>query len=353
MLKSLKLENFRGFKSFELKNLGRINLLVGKNSSGKTSILEAIHLLKTEMELSVLSDIIKNRNEYLFRDQQSLPDLDIKLLFHQRNPQLSDSFLIEASTDERIESLRASLQPWSKQLTQEIALNEGEALSPYSLAIDINQNQKNRRELALSSEISLAQDMVLKRLKYNTFDRFKYIAFSDISQKDLIEFFERIELTEKEELLYQVLKIVHPHIERIAPQRSSQGDFRVLLVNSKTAIPLKHLGGGVWHTLVIALSLLNSQGGVLLIDDIDTGLHYSVMSDLWRQIWLIAKALDVQVFATTHSSDCWQSLAEMANRHETNGDGIRIHRIEQNKSTSIVFDEQKMSIAANREIEVR
>ena len=42
MLKSVKIENFRGFKSFELQQLGRINLLVGENNTGKTSILEAI-----------------------------------------------------------------------------------------------------------------------------------------------------------------------------------------------------------------------------------------------------------------------------------------------------------------------
>jgi hypothetical protein len=56
---------------------------------------------------------------------------------------------------------------------------------------------------------------------------------------------------------------------------------------------------------------------------------------------------------TTHSSDCWQSLADIAEQSEINGDGIRIHRIEKGARHSIVFDERKIIIAANREIEVR
>ena len=45
MLKTLKIENFRGFQSFELQPLGRVNWLVGENNSRKTSILEAIQFL--------------------------------------------------------------------------------------------------------------------------------------------------------------------------------------------------------------------------------------------------------------------------------------------------------------------
>jgi predicted ATP-dependent endonuclease of OLD family len=63
--------------------------------------------------------------------------------------------------------------------------------------------------------------------------------------------------------------------------------------------------------------------------------------------------LDVQVFATTHSSDCWQSLADIAEQENVTDDGIMIHRIEKGKSKSIVFNEAQIVIAAERELEVR
>ncbi len=51
MLQSLKIEGFRGFQNFEMANLGRINLLVGKNNSGKTSILEAILIYVSRFDI--------------------------------------------------------------------------------------------------------------------------------------------------------------------------------------------------------------------------------------------------------------------------------------------------------------
>ena len=58
MLRSLKIENFRCFQNFELQQLGRINLLVGKNNSGKTSILEAVHLLTSQASLEFLQEVL-------------------------------------------------------------------------------------------------------------------------------------------------------------------------------------------------------------------------------------------------------------------------------------------------------
>lgn len=61
----------------------------------------------------------------------------------------------------------------------------------------------------------------------------------------------------------------------------------------------------------------------------------------------------MQVFATTHNSDCWTSLASIAEQQDATEDGIRIHRIEKGKETSVVFTEPQIVIAAEREIEVR
>jgi hypothetical protein len=77
------------------------------------------------------------------------------------------------------------------------------------------------------------------------------------------------------------------------------------------------------------------------------------MLDLWRLICRTAEKLDIQVFATTHSSDCWKSLAEVAQSQEFPETEITIHRIERGKKASVVFNEQEMAIAAERDIEVR
>ena len=77
------------------------------------------------------------------------------------------------------------------------------------------------------------------------------------------------------------------------------------------------------------------------------------MLDMWTIICQVAKKLNVQVFATTHNSDCWKSLAAVANSEKSLENGITIQRIEKGKPTSVIFDEEEMMIAAERDIEVR
>jgi AAA15 family ATPase/GTPase len=113
------------------------------------------------------------------------------------------------------------------------------------------------------------------------------------------------------------------------------------------------MGDGIWRILGLILALVNVKDGVLLVDEIDTGLHYSVMLDMWKIVCQVAKRLNVQVFATTHNSDCWKSLAAVANSENALENGITIQRIEKGKPASIIFDEQEMAIAAERDIEVR
>jgi AAA15 family ATPase/GTPase len=124
-------------------------------------------------------------------------------------------------------------------------------------------------------------------------------------------------------------------------------------MNVDERVSIGSLGDGVWRMLGIVLALVNVKNGILLVDEIDTGLHYSVMYDMWKLILKTAKKLNIQVFATTHNSDCWKSLAEVAEKEEFEEDEVTIHRIEKGATSSIMFDKKQMMIAAERDIEVR
>jgi AAA15 family ATPase/GTPase len=127
----------------------------------------------------------------------------------------------------------------------------------------------------------------------------------------------------------------------------------VRLSDSSLPVPIGSMGDGIWRILGLALSTISARGGVLLIDEIDTGLHFTVMSDMWKLIWKMANRLNLQVFATTHNSDCWTSLATIASQEDAMLDGITIQHIKSGKETSIVFTEREIVIAAERGLEVR
>jgi hypothetical protein len=159
-------------------------------------------------------------------------------------------------------------------------------------------------------------------------------------------------LTPEEEEAIRALRIIEPLIERVAYLSESSG-FVVNLKSSKPRLPLGSLGGGLKHFLALVLNLLSARGGFLLVDEIDTGLHYSVMLDMWRLLVETAKRLDVQVFATTHGLDCVRALARLRNRYPDTAAEVTVHRVEKGSPKTVVYDTDEIVIAAEHHIEVR
>ena len=194
----------------------------------------------------------------------------------------------------------------------------------------------------------------------------QFVRSSSLDKETMKNLFDQIVLTPDEDLVIQALKSIEPDIERIASinprlrgsfvvQKTNNSDQRIPLASmiNFQRIPIGSMGDGISRILGLTLALINAKNGVLLVDEIDTGLHFSAMSDMWKLLYETAKRLNVQVFATTHSRDCWESLAEIAETEDSSENDIVIHRIEKGRANSIVIGEDEMAIAAERGIEVR
>ncbi|WP_414545484.1 AAA family ATPase [Nostoc sp. CCY0012] len=372
MLKSVKIENFRGFKSFELQQLGRINLLVGENNSGKTSILEAIQLLCSRNNLEPIRESINKRGEYLFDDERrGERKLDIRHLFYGHEIELGSRFSIVSTTDGNIQEqligsieIRKNLHRESYNQLPEVIYDEvPDVLKETDLIIQWTQEKKEDfLKLPLMPNGTLPVDYILRsrRDTKNPAIITQFITSSSLGTEKMIELFDQVVLTPEEKLVEQALNRVDSKIQRIAPVSSqksrylsdSRGGFLVLLSDNKR-VPIGSMGDGIWRILGLALATVCAKDGYLFIDEIDTGLHFTTMSDMWKMIWETSKRLNVQVFATTHNSDCWKSLSDIAEQENAIEDSIRIHRIEKGKEKNIVFIEPEIVIAAEENIEVR
>jgi AAA15 family ATPase/GTPase len=113
------------------------------------------------------------------------------------------------------------------------------------------------------------------------------------------------------------------------------------------------MGDGIWRLLGLALALARTENGILLIDEIDTGLHYSVMENMWKLVNETAKNHNIQVFATTHSRDCYESLAAVCRDSVSMRSEVTIQRLERGETKSVAYTEQEIVAAANRGMEVR
>ncbi|MGB3401294.1 MAG: AAA family ATPase [Microcoleaceae cyanobacterium] len=403
MLENLKIENFRGFQSFELQQLGRVNLLVGQNNSGKTSILEAIQLLCSRTNIEPLREIMEKRGEYIHNEEERFPSniLDIRHLFYGHEIKLksqlsisgkekdhSEIFIIyigshssdRSNNDTNPESYSSDFN----KLEEILHINDrsDNDTNPESYDYDFNELEKNSHihiqwsdgieeeniDGYLSDDGGLQENFrrlsrvidYSKKIR-NLPIKTNFVTSSSLTTYEMIEFFDRIVLTPEEKIVQDAVKMIDMNVERIAVISSKiykdlgfREGFVVLRSDNHQRVPIGSFGDGTWRMLGLALAIVNVKDGVLLVDEIDTGLHFTAMSKMWKLIWETAKKLNVQVFATTHNSDCWKSLASIAceeNAHEEGG--ITIQRIEPDKNTAIAFNEREIVIAAERDLEVR
>lgn len=372
MLQSLEIENFRQFSHFTIPKLGRINLLTGKNNSGKTSILEAIYLLMTQEhpaqsivnlhinrgEVSPLgnSGEYVNSREYiaeithLFNNRNVNNGEVVRILgLHQEGTKESISIQIDTSQKGGLKLHSLSdirKETWPKLLLEKQDQNFGSL----SYSVDISPDFKIPFDRSLYSQDSSPYDQDLE-----------FLVSTDLNSEKVAKLFDEIVLTPKEDLVIEAIQIIEPKIRRIAPDHgkfervnlSSRQGFLIQFRDENNRNPMGSMGDGIWRLLGIALTMVNAKGQVLLIDEIDTGFHYSVMVDLWKFIWKSAKKLDIQVFATTHSRDCWEALGELIEAEEIYDDEIMIHRIDAKRDHSTSYDTDKIVIAAEDKVEVR
>jgi hypothetical protein len=186
----------------------------------------------------------------------------------------------------------------------------------------------------------------------------QFITAESLDGTELISLWDKVALTPNEERVIKALQFLDLNVERIAPQVGGQyfyprGGFIVKIKDVAHPLPVGSMGDGMWRMLAMAIAIAHCKDGVLLVDEIDTGLHYTVMANMWRLIFGAAAELNVQVFATTHSSDCIRSLAELCYEETEVADNITLQRIEKGNPVAIPYTAGEIEIAAERRVEVR
>ncbi len=374
MISSIQIDGYRGFKQFEMSDLGRVNLLVGTNNSGKTSVLEAIDLLTSRGDPVSLWDVLMRRGETLSAmfslaspgAREQLEEADVSHLFTGHEAHIGAKFALKATNEFPERSVEFTVVEPSHEERREVFGPEEDGSLSSRLALQIKGEPAPRAPmLPLSRSGGLNLHTVDNRTRWRESDGrpSQLITTDSLSGRQLIAFWDNIALTSSEELVLKALRFLDPDIERIAPQSGTRhsyfgatprpGGFLVKRSGVDQPTPIGSMGDGMWRMLVMAIAITQCKGGVLLVDEIDTGLHYTVMADMWRLNFGAAKALDVQVFATTHSFDCIQSLASVCVSDTDTENTVTLQRVEAGKAKAVPYSENEIQVAAERNIEVR
>jgi predicted ATPase len=181
-----------------------------------------------------------------------------------------------------------------------------------------------------------------------------FVTTDRLDPSDLARLWTSVVLKPAEDRAVEALRLIEPRLDRIAISESGGTVVaQVRLRGATEPVPLGTLGEGVSRLLTLVLHLAVTQRGFLLVDEIESGLHWSVMPKLWRFLVETARALDVQVIATTHSKDCLEGLAELHRSHPSLAEHVSVHRLEVGRETSVRFDAGGIAQYLDMELEAR
>ncbi len=372
MLSSLHIKNFRGVNEISIEHLGQVNLLVGKNNVGKTTILEALSVYGSEP--SNLSLVLRSILE--MRDDQIRPGTDdmgtFLRIFHTGNideelyigPIQPSQMGVTIQTGwaflERAEdgiSYKHERGNWFKAVkpTREIDPVLIVDRSGAQSVVEFNDRRFSPRRVKES----------VRRL--SSF----FLRSSGLTNEEMNFLWDSIALTSKEDQVVEALRLIDPGIDRITliegddenarsrySGRRDRSSTRFPFFRRKGAspepIPLRNLGDGMTRLFELSLSLVSTENGQLLIDEVDSGLHYLALEDIWNFIFRLSRDLKVQVFATTHSADCIGAFSRAAEASDNEGMIIRLQREElDGKLYATPYDEAELNIITRHKIEVR
>jgi len=329
MINSLYIKNYRIFKELHINKFAKVNLIIGKNNVGKTSLLEAIMLLVSNKNMIYnIFQILSHRKEFLDTNLKTQKLLEIlTTLFHNRD--VSDEFFI--------------------------GLNEPEAYSIYLTnqppTLIIKQADKIIDKILLS-EIQQRLDSVINNETNIAFVK----ANIPESSESLSQTWGKIALSDKEEYIIDAIKIIDDKIERFAfiDDTIHLKKAIVKLRDTKQPVSLNSMGDGINQILRTILALVRCENGYLLIDEFATGLHWSVQMAFWKMIFQLSQKLNIQIFATTHSLDTLTAFQEIAKSENYNSEAAVIKlQSKKNKIKAIHFKMQDIMIAVEQNIEVR
>ncbi|MDD5262906.1 MAG: ATP-binding protein [Methylacidiphilales bacterium] len=365
MIQSIDIQGYRGFSHFEMSELGVINLLVGGNNSGKTSVLEAIYLLTSRGDPESIWRLLWRRGEQLPNDRQRdlEPEIDICHLFTGHDLHVGSRITLSARNQSPKRVIEFEIAEPTQKDRDSIRLQAPPNRFPLVMHVTGTQVPTTIIPITRKGGISSETFEMPRRIRGRVNDdseRAQFITTESLNANELVKMWDKVALTPNEALVMKAIQFLDPNIERIASQSTSdyysvptRGGFKIKLKGHEQPVPIGSMGDGMWRMLALAIAISNSKGGVLLVDEIDTGLHYTVMSQMWSLLYESAKALNVQIFATTHSSDCVDSLAKICVGDLDPQYRVTLQRIEAGKKKSVPYSEGEIKMASARKIEVR
>ena len=331
---SLFIKNYKVFKDFKIDRLNRINIFAGFNNTGKTTLLEATYLLTKQNNIGAFFELVKLKNKLS------------KLNTHYLNSYVQDEIEIsgnfnEVQTEIKLRKFEAT--------AKEIDKKDDYIASYESISTIDGDKLTNTIHTFEASPLIRYVDKV--EIICNSLFKSPYF----YNQQEIINTHSKnVEL----KVFGMVVKFISNHIDKNIQNinLTEKNDIKRFLVDSKIfpekSVDITNYGEGLQRIFEIALAFAYCKNGVLLIDELETAIHYSLLVDFTKFIQELAVKFNVQVFITTHSKECIGAFVE----NDVHNEDINFYtmlRGEDNQIETIVYNDEALINELEQDLEVR
>lgn len=300
-LKHLTITNFRGFDSLEIDGFSKINLFVGKNNSGKTSVLEAL-FLSLGMSNPMLPNMINQ-----IRGLNSGNAKHLSYLFYGLKMENKPSFLAQfTDNSER----RLTLEAKYKQ--NESISNTSSASVPELIGLDLNfrEIKGNKQNFNRKSSLTFKKNTISQTIPGDYNEKLYAVFVADKNDMaTLIRFSEMI----KRKVDNSILEALQKFDDDIRDIKALPDGIYFDVKNVEELVPINVMGDGIRRFLNIVSAVYEKEKSFVCIDEIENGLHYSAYKLLWKSLLSFSSQNNVQLFITTHNIEtlvCLKSVLE-------------------------------------------
>lgn len=299
MIDNLRINGLRGISQCHVDDIGRVNLFLGRNNCGKSTILESIFLLSGGIDPVNYTKINSLRH---YKTMQSGEDFTFNIHGLQKERPIVIVALCDGKSRELTISYRESR---SKNINivdsnAKLAIDyqvlfhlESDGMPSVDTSIKVTSTNPNE------GDVEIAEAPMLHIPAF-------FISPSE-PYENVESYFASIVENKREEYVKKVINAIDPTIKDIV----FAGNRIMADIGFEKRIPIQLMGDGLKKVLSVVVNMAMVPNGILLIDEVDNGLHYSSMPILWKAIVESAKMYNVQVFATTHNVESLRALNEI------------------------------------------
>lgn len=294
VLQQLTLTAYRGVSNLTLEGLTPVSLVVGANNAGKTSLLEAAGLLLRPPDPAQWISAVRQR-DFDMSLVEGLWSLfpGSEALHPEDGPQQSHPLIVEGITSGGPRKIEASC---SASLT--VRASESADLSA-------------RIAVSVDGEPSLTLKFPLPLTVAHEVPTYRVLAVTPgthYSTRALVELLSRVVDEGKKQLAVQLLQVFDPLVEDLDISASFGREAVRVTHKTRGVVDLASFGDGMRRAATMALALSRATQGVLLIDEIEAGIHPTVLRQVLAKLVEAATTSQVQIIATTHSLEALDAV---------------------------------------------